>query len=145
MLAACSTSSDGAPLSPAAAAGQPLFAANCAVCHGIGGEGQPDWHIKRSDGTLPAPPLNGDGHTWHHGDGLLYRIISQGGSILESPDVPGFKSGMPAFGDRLSHDEIIAVLAYVKSHWSGKTVRGLSISEAQALASENDPFPPSGG
>ena len=118
---------------------------DCAVCHGVGGEGQPDWHVRKKDGTLP-PPLNGDGHTWHHSDGLLYRIVSQGGVILEDPRYPSFKSAMPAFGDRLSHQEIIAVLTYVKSLWGDKTKRGLSIRESQALASEEeDPFPPGGG
>ena len=105
--------------------------------------GQPEWHIAKADGTLPPPPLNGDGHTWHHGDGLLYRIVSQGGQMFEDPRFPDFKSAMPAFGERLSHEDIVEVLTYIKSLWEGKTSRGLSIQEAQALASEVDPFPPS--
>ena len=121
------------------AIGQKVFASNCAACHGAGGVGQSNWHIRKADGSLPAPPLNGDGHTWHHGDGLLYRIVSEGGAALEAP---GLKSIMPAFGERLSHEEIIAVLTYVKSHWEGKMSRGLFISESQAFASQHDPFPP---
>ena len=124
--------------------GQELFASNCAACHGAAGEGQPDWHIRKADDTLPPPPLNGDGHTWHHADGLLYQIISQGGKTLEDPLYPGFKSAMPAFGDRLSHEEIIEVLTHIKSLWGDKTKRGLSIRESQALVSEQDPFPPEG-
>ena len=42
-------------------------------------------------GTLPPPPLNGDGHTWHHADGLLYEIVSQGGKMLEDPSYPGLQ------------------------------------------------------
>ena len=121
--------------------GGEIFASNCAACHGAAGEGQPDWHIRKADGTLPPPPLNGSGHTWHHGDGLLYRIVRQGGKMLEDPLYPGFKSAMPAFGDRLSHEEIIGVLTYVKSLWGDKTKLGLSIRESQALVSEQDPFP----
>lgn len=121
------------------ATGQKVFASNCVACHGVGGEGQSNWHIRRSDGTLPAPPLNGDGHTWHHGDGLLYRIVREGGAELA---VPGFKSAMPAFAEVLSHQEIIAVLNYLKSLWEGKMSRGLFITESQAFASEHDPFPP---
>ncbi len=121
--------------------GRELFVANCAVCHGAGGEGQPDWHIKKDDGTLPAPPLNGEGHTWHHGDGLLYRIVSQGGAISEGPDVPGFKSAMPAFGETLTREEIISVLTYIKSLWGDKVKLGISIREAQEMTSRNDPFP----
>ena len=126
------------PTSPVAQ-GKIVFAKNCAGCHGFDGQGQQNWHIRRSDGTLPAPPLNGDGHTWHHGDGLLYHIVSDGGAELA---VPGFKSAMPAFAEILSHQEIIAVLTYVKSLWEGKTSRGLFITESQAFASEHDPFPP---
>ena len=148
LLAACSSSDrTDVPISTAnpVATGAEVFAANCAVCHGVGGEGQPNWHIRKPDGTLPAPPLNGDGHTWHHSDGLLYTIVSQGGTILESPDDPTFKSGMPAFGDRLSHDEIVATLTYVKSLWGDKTKRGVSIRESQATLSEREPFPPGDG
>ena len=147
LLAACSASppdDGGGPASGSAASGKELFAANCAVCHGADGEGQPNWHVRKPDGVLPAPPLNGDGHTWHHGDGLLYRIVSGGGAVFEDPANPGFKSGMPAFGDRLSRDDIVAVLTYVKSLWGDKTSRGLSITESQSLASRDDPFPPSG-
>ena len=127
-----------APASQGVPTGGEIFAANCAVCHGASGEGQPDWHIKNADGTLPPPPLNGDGHTWHHGDGLLYRIVSQGGAL---PENPSFKSGMPAFGDHLTHQEIIAVLTHVKSLWGDKVKRGISIKESQAIISQQDPFP----
>ena len=121
--------------------GRETFASVCAACHGVEGEGQADWHIRKPDGTLPAPPLNGEGHTWHHGDGLLYRIVNEGGQLWEDPDIPQFKSGMPAFGGQLSHEEIVDVIEYVKSLWVDKEVRGVSIIEHQALMSETDPFP----
>ena len=129
---------------PAVRTGQEVFASTCAACHGEEGEGQPNWHIRNPNSTLPAPPLNGDGHTWHHPDGLLYRVVSQGGKIQETPSVPSFKSAMPAFGELLSHEEIIATLEYVKSLWGDKTrsgLRGLSIREAQRRRSEGDPYP----
>ena len=128
-----------------ARSGQEVFAATCAACHGENGEGQPDWHIPKENGTLPAPPLNGDGHTWHHADGLLYRIVRHGGKIQETPEVPSFKSAMPAFGELLTHEEIIAALEYVKSLWGEKTKRGISIRESQRWLSEGDPYPASGG
>ena len=118
--------------------GERIYVTYCAVCHGESGEGQPHWNVPKSDGTLPPPPLNGSGHTWHHGDGTLYKQIELGGGYL---DLPGFKSGMPAFGDQLSHQEIIDVLAYVKSLWGDQDIRGMSIREAQAEVSKNDPFP----
>ena len=152
-IAACSsspgesdaTSVTGVSPTPIPRTGQEIFASTCAACHGAAGEGQPNWHIRNEDGTLPAPPLNGTGHTWHHPDGWLYRVVSQGGKIQESPSVPGFKSAMPAFGETFSHDEIIDVLTYVKSLWGDKISRsGLSITESQAFISENDPYPTSG-
>ena len=121
--------------------GRDVFASNCAACHGAAGEGQPSWHISKPDGTLPAPPLNGDGHTWHHADGFLYRVVSEGGTFQEDPRFPEFKSAMPAFGDRLSHQEIVAVLTYAKTLWGDKTRGGYSILESQAMVSEKDPFP----
>ena len=124
---------------PVSRTGPEIFATTCAVCHGAAGEGQPNWRIAKEDGTLPPPPLNGDGHTWHHADGLLYRIVSRGGAI------PGYKSGMPAFGDQLSREEIVDVLTYVKSLWGDKSFQEHSIRETQGLLSENDPFPPKGG
>ena len=121
--------------------GEDIFAETCAVCHGESGEGQPNWHIPKADGTLPPPPLNGDGHTWHHGDGFLYRMVRDGGKWLESPSLPHFKSGMPAFDDQLSHEEIIAVITHVKTLWRDKTGRGMPIREWQSEVSLNDPFP----
>ena len=53
----------------------------------------------------------------------------------------GFGSNMPAFGDELSREEIIAVLEFVKSMWEGKTVDGLSIAEYQRQLSLVDPYP----
>ncbi len=152
-VVACSPSPAGSETTPVGAAsptpeqrtGQQIFASTCSACHGVGGEGQPNWHIPKADGILPAPPLNGDGHTWHHPDGWLYQVVSQGGRIQEGPSVPNFRSGMPAFGDTLTHQEIIDVLTYVKSLWEDKMSRsGLIIKEAQAFVSEADPFPVSG-
>ena len=99
--------------------------------------------MKKPDGVRPAPPLNGDGHPWHHGDGTLFTYVNQGEAFYESPDTPSFKSGMPAFGEALNHDEIIAVLEYVKSLWGDKFAEGFGLvkRESQSLVSENDPYP----
>ena len=156
VASACSSSPDDASpvaaeqptvttsTAPVARSGHEVFTSVCSACHGLKGQGQPDWHIPKEDGTLPAPPLNGDGHTWHHGDGLLYRIVREGGKIQEDPVLlPNFKSAMPAFGAQLSHEEIVAVIAYIKGWWGDKTSRSLSIVEAQANKSISDPFPDS--
>jgi mono/diheme cytochrome c family protein len=96
------------------ARGAEVYAANCAQCHGENLEGQPNWRTKNVDGTLPAPPHDASGHTWHHNDQLLFDYTKQGGQAL-APE--GFKSAMPAFRDTLTDDDIWAVLAFIKSRW----------------------------
>lgn len=96
------------------AAGETIYRDHCASCHGADLEGQPDWQQQLPDGGFPAPPHDADGHTWHHSDQLLFEITKFGGQALAPP---GFKSNMPAFGDRLSDPDIRAVLAFIKSRW----------------------------
>lgn len=105
---------------PASAAdhGATLYADHCAACHGAALEGQPDWQTPNPDGTFPAPPHDATGHTWHHGDGLLTDYVRLGGQkALEMRGVTGFASGMPAFGEVLTDQDIAAVLDYIKSSW----------------------------
>lgn len=98
--------------------GGPLYAENCASCHGVNLEGQPDWRSPDENGILPAPPHDESGHTWHHADALLFEYTKLGGqAALQSMGVEGFASGMPAFGDTLTDDEIWNILVYIKSTW----------------------------
>ncbi|NQV46804.1 MAG: c-type cytochrome [Rhodospirillaceae bacterium] len=96
------------------AQGQTIYSKSCADCHGSNLEGQPNWKIKGADGMLPAPPHDATGHTWHHPDKMLFEVTKLGGGH-NAP--AGFISGMPAFGDSLSDEDIYAVLAYIKSRW----------------------------
>lgn len=111
----------GAPSQPArsdVAAGATLYAETCAACHGDNLEGQPDWQIANEDGTLPAPPHDQTGHTWHHGDALLFDYTKQGGqAAMAARGVTGFTSAMPAFGETLTDQEIWNILAFIKSTW----------------------------
>jgi mono/diheme cytochrome c family protein len=113
-------------------AGQQTYLNNCAACHGELGEGQPDWQFQDSEGRYPAPPHDSNGHTWHHADGLLFRLVKFGGASL---NIPNIKSGMPAFQGTLDDEEIKAVLIYLKTFW---TAEG---REFQAANSVGDPFP----
>ena len=117
LLAACGNNFDSADASnsDAVAAGQPLYAEHCASCHGANLEGQADWRVTQADGTLPAPPHDDSGHTWHHPDALLFNYTKQGGQALAPA---GFKSAMPAFQDTLTDSEIWATLSFIKSRWS---------------------------
>jgi mono/diheme cytochrome c family protein len=97
------------------ALGETVYRQNCASCHGVNLEGQPDWKIRKPDGRLPAPPHDESGHTWHHPDDQLFRITKLG---LKPPLAPeGYESDMPAFGPILTDEQIWAVLAFVKSRW----------------------------
>lgn len=99
-------------------AGQELYRTQCAACHGTNLEGQPDWRAPNADGTLPAPPHDETGHTWHHDNQLLFDYTKLGGqAALEQRGVTGFNSGMPAFGDALTDEEIWDVLGYIRSTW----------------------------
>jgi len=99
-------------------AGSELYAEHCAACHGAELEGEPNWRSPKADGTLPAPPHDASGHTWHHGDGLLFDYTRLGGQVaLEQRGISGFQSGMPGFGDVLSDDEIWNILAFIKASW----------------------------
>lgn len=95
------------------AQGQTIYREYCASCHGANLEGQPNWRERQPNGRLPAPH-DASGHTWHHPDAVLFGITKHG---LAPYAPPGYESDMPAFGDKLTDDQIRAVLAYIKSQW----------------------------
>jgi mono/diheme cytochrome c family protein len=102
------------------AAGGKRYAQHCASCHGVNLEGHPDWRRRLPNGRLPAPPHDESGHTWHHPDSVLFGITKNG---LVPPYAPkGYESDMPAFGGKITDEEIWAVLAYIKSHWTSRDV-----------------------
>lgn len=86
---------------PAVAGGR-LFELNCAECHGPAGEGH----------AIPsAPALDSTEHAFHHPDWELRQFITNGKVSFGPVD-------MPAFGDKLSEQEIGLVIAYLKSLWT---------------------------
>jgi len=99
---------------PAVVRGERLYARHCAGCHGAHLEGQPDWQSRNPQGRLPAPPHDEHGHTWHHDDQVLFDVTKYG---LAKVAPPGYQSDMPAFGGTLSDQDIVAVLAFIKSRW----------------------------
>jgi len=96
------------------ALGQGVYGEYCAACHGADLKGEADWRRRRPDGTLPPPPHDETGHTWHHPDAQLFAYTKQGGAGVAPP---GFKSGMPGFEGTLTDNDIWAVLAFIKSRW----------------------------
>jgi mono/diheme cytochrome c family protein len=86
--------------------GAAVYAANCASCHGARGLGDgPDARTLRPRPAdlawLSNMPMSG----W---DPFMYWTIAEGGAQ--------FETGMPAFKDSLSKDDIWAVTAYIQAH-----------------------------
>lgn len=96
------------------ARGEAVYAAECATCHGVNLEGQPNWRQRGEDGRLPAPPHDASGHTWHHPDQQLFELTKLGPAALVGG---GYESDMPEYANMLSDDDIVAVLSYIKSTW----------------------------
>lgn len=108
IITACS--SDTETMSEAALErGGELYQANCASCHGADLAGAADWKKPNDDGSYRPPPHDSSGHTWHHPDRVLIEIIRDGS------DFP--QSRMPAFGDRLTTEDIEAILEFIKTSW----------------------------
>ncbi len=106
LLAAC------APAAPTAtptatpdliAQGREVYMRECAVCHGERAQGYAD--------DPGAPPLDDTGHAWHHPDQQIYGWIVNGKLALAG-------EGMPALGDRLTEQEVRAVIEYLHSLWT---------------------------
>ena len=64
------------------------------------------------DSSYPPPPHDSPGHTWHHPDRVLIEIIRDGS------DFP--QSRMPTFGDKLTDDDIEAILEFFKDNWGSE-------------------------
>lgn len=103
------------------AAGEKVYAKNCAGCHGAKLEGQPNWKVRLPNGRMPPPPHDESGHTWHHPDCVLFGIVKYGVTPPYGP--PGYQSDMPAFGSTLTDDEIRAALAFIKSRWPDRVLQ----------------------
>ncbi len=82
--------------------GAVLYDRHCVSCHG-GATG----------GTISdiPPRHNAQGHTWHHPDCDLVRIVLDG-----LPQREGFPP-MPAFGEQLDEADVDAILAHIKTWW----------------------------
>ena len=100
--------------------GRVVYAENCASCHDVALEGQAKWRQRDADGYLPAPTHDETGHTWHYRDSYLFLMTKYG---IENIIVKTYPNNMPAYGDKLTDEEILAVLSYKKSTWSGRMQR----------------------
>jgi mono/diheme cytochrome c family protein len=127
VLTSCDTRNTGqAFIDPAdrnlVSAGKTVYTDHCAACHGADLQGQSNWRMRLPNGRLPAPPHDETGHTWHHPDAVLFDIVQNG--LVPGKTAPeGYLSDMPAYAKVLSDDQIIAVLAFIKSRWPDEALR----------------------
>lgn len=91
------------------AAGMKVYRQHCARCHGANGEGDPLWRKVGPDGKYPPPPLDGSGHAWHHPRNWLAQMIREGS--------PPSQGNMPSWRDKLTEQEIDAVIEWFQSTW----------------------------
>lgn len=135
-LGACGESEN----SDTIALGAAVYAKHCAACHGQNLEGQPNWKETLPNGRRPAPPHDDTGHTWHHNDRWLFRVVERG--MVPPMARPGYESDMPAFGDKLSDAEIRAVISFLKSWWSEETIRKREEMISKRKARSRQPWRP---
>ncbi len=83
-----------------------LYKERCASCHGSMGSG----HSSRAN-ALDERPRSFHDCDWMEmmSDATLFLIIRDGG------DAAGFRPGMPAFGKDLDYDQMVALIAYIRS------------------------------
>ena len=93
--------------------GKVIYLANCATCHGVNLQGNPNWRSGTDkDGQRLPPPLNGTGHTWHHSPEPLFQIIKYGLKIYDEN-----YEGKMVGNENLTNKEIYSLLEYIKSVW----------------------------
>ena len=98
--------------------GASRYAQHCASCHGINLEGQNNWEYPLEDGSMPAPPHDETGHTWHHSTDFLLDYVRNGGAAtLKAAGISKYNSKMPAFGHVLSDDDILDILGFFYESW----------------------------
>ena len=94
--------------------GKVLYEQHCTSCHMVNLAGAADWKGVDKDGHRKAPPLNGTGHTWHHNDEILHKIIKLGFAKL----INNYEGKMYGFGEKINDEGIDNVLSYIKSYWA---------------------------
>ncbi len=80
------------------------YAKHCSACHGDEGKGG---LVKVDNTRLKVPSLR-EGHTTQHPDEKLVKQVTNGGD------------GMPKFSEKLSPDEINAVVRFIRHEFQAK-------------------------
>jgi mono/diheme cytochrome c family protein len=116
--AALPTANAAAP--PATAAGQKVFDANCAGCHGSNGQGAPAIFPPLAANPYVAGDVRRIIHTVKFG--LNGKIVVKGKK---------YDGQMPAWQGTLTDPQIAAVISYVRASWGNKAS---AVTAAQVAA-----------
>ena len=98
--------------------GQTVYQAHCASCHAADGRGMPPQY----------PPLAGNPSIQMQSAVNPIRMVLNGGFPPGTTGNP-MPYGMPPFAQRLSDDEVAAVVTYIRAAWGN---RGSAVSSRQA-------------
>jgi len=110
--------------------GQAIYVDNCAACHGGDGRGVANLFPTLKD----SPVVQAKDPT------TLLQIVIHGTRNVATDPAPTAPA-MPAFGWRLSDDEIAAVLAYIRNSWgnAAATVAADDVSKRRPQLTETTP------
>ena len=92
--------------------GEQVFRAACAACHGEDGRGRPQSVVGFS---TPLPDFTDCSFTTPEPDADWIAIVHQGGPVR------AFDRKMPAFGDALSEEQILAAIGYLRGLCRSRT------------------------
>jgi mono/diheme cytochrome c family protein len=102
-------------------AGEAIYVDTCAACHKANGEGVPRLF----------PPLKGDASLQARDPTTVVRIILAGTRSVPTPGRPT-PLAMPAFGWKLTDEQIASVATYVRGSW-GNSAPPVASSQVAGL------------
>lgn len=105
-----------------------LYLDNCAACHGVSGQGQPQARY---------PPLVQNAALRREYAGNLLQVLAYGVPAGKLYRVPG----MPGFADELSNDQIAMLANYTRSTFGGRQDSNLTAADVERTLSPDDEMP----
>ncbi len=103
----------------AVVAGQSIYVDNCSACHTAAGAGIPQLFPALAN----APSIQSTDAA------SLIRVVLQGTQSVATVDAPTAPA-MPAFGWKLSDEEVASVVTYIRNSW-GNAASSISASDVQ--------------
>jgi mono/diheme cytochrome c family protein len=97
------------PAAGVAEAGQAIYVDSCSACHGTNGQGVTDLF----------PPLRGNAIVQGNDPTTVIRLILNGEKAVATDQRPTGVA-MPAFGWKLSDQEVAALASYIRSAWGNQ-------------------------